>query len=226
MIVTGSEGDLGKAICKKLREVGAIVYGFDIRNNVAEDVTNESSFFSFFRFMYLKHKRIDVLINNAGINGLNYDSSHLARFHKTLEINLVAPYNLSRMVAEHMKKNRRGSIINITSLWSEIGFSGNPGYGASKGGLKQLTKALACDFAPYGIRVNNIGLGYFKSNMTKKSLEDKQRYDIIKNRTLLKRWGDPKDILGAVIFLASDASAYITGQDIYVDGGWLAWGGI
>ena len=110
-----------------------------------------------------------------------------------------------------MKKRKNGSIINITSINAELGFPNNPAYVASKGGLKMLGKSLARDWGKYGIRVNNLGPGYFKTLMNKKSWENpktrKARID---------------ELVGPCIFLASDASQYVTGQDIYVDGGWTA----
>jgi len=112
-------------------------------------------------------------------------------------------------------------IINITSLNSELAFLDNPAYVAFKGALKQLTKSLALDLGKYGIRVNNVGPGYFRTNMTKKSWEDPEKNKARCDRTVLGRWGEPKDLAGTIIFLCSNASSYITGQDIYVDGGWL-----
>ena len=119
-------------------------------------------------------------------------------------------------------KSAGGSIINITSLNSELGFPNNPAYVATKGGLKQLTKSLAVDLGKYNIRVNNIGPGYIKTNMTKQGWKNNKQ--AIEDRTILGRWGKPEDLIGSIIFLLSDASSYITGQDIYVDGGYLAKG--
>ena len=123
-----------------------------------------------------------------------------------------------------MKKNSGGSIINVTGLAAEQGFPNNPAYVAFKGALKQLTKAAAHDLGTFGIRVNNIGPGYILTDMTTKSWSDPLSHKEKAQRTLLGRWGQPEDLMGVVIFLASDASSYITGQDIYVDGGWLAKG--
>jgi gluconate 5-dehydrogenase len=123
-----------------------------------------------------------------------------------------------------MVEQQSGSIINITSINAERGFPGNPAYVAAKGALKQLSKALAVDLAPYGIRVNNIGPGYFHTDMTNGSWQDPERRAQRSNHTLLGRWGEGADLAGLVILLASPAAAYITGQDFYVDGGWLAKG--
>ena len=112
-----------------------------------------------------------------------------------------------------------GSIINITSLNAELAFPDNPAYVAFKGGLKQLTKSLALDLGKYNIRVNNLGPGYIRTNMTKKGWANNRKK--IEEKTILGRWGEPKDLVGTIIFLLSNASSYITGQDIYVDGGYL-----
>ena len=121
-----------------------------------------------------------------------------------------------------MVKKKNGVIINFTSINAELGFPKNPAYVASKGGLKMLGKALAKDWGKFGIRVNNIGPGYMKTEMTRKSWQNKKTRKSRTSRTLLNRWGEKDEIVGPCIFLASDASRYITGQDIYVDGGWLA----
>ena len=102
-------------------------------------------------------------------------------------------------------------------------FPDNPAYQASKGGLKQLTKSLALDLAKFGIRVNNVGPGYFHTAMTKKSWDNIKRRKIITSNTILQRWGEPKDLEGIIIFLSSDASSYMTGTNLIIDGGWTAW---
>ena len=120
-----------------------------------------------------------------------------------------------------MKTQGQGSIINITSLNAELAFPDNPAYVAFKGGLKQLTKALALDLGSSGIRVNSIGPGYIRTEMTSRSWANQPARQLRAERSVLKRWGEPTDLAGAVIYLASDASSFVTGQDVYVDGGWL-----
>ena len=167
--------------------------------------------------------KIDGLVNCAGITKGNTIFKYKELdWEDTYKVNLKAPYILSRMVAEKMLVNGGGSIINITSLSSELGFPNNPAYVSSKGGLKQLTRSLAVDLGRYNIRVNNIGPGYIKTNMTKNGWKENRKK--IEERTILGRWGEPEDLVGAAIFLLSDASSYVTGQDIYVDGGYLAKG--
>jgi NAD(P)-dependent dehydrogenase (short-subunit alcohol dehydrogenase family) len=123
-----------------------------------------------------------------------------------------------------MSKRKKGSIINITGLSAERGFAGNPSYQISKAGLKQLTKVLACDWGHKNIRINNVCPGYIKTSMTIKSYKNPKIKKIRDKRMILKRWGKPKDLVGPCIFLSSESSSYITGSDIFVDGGWLAKG--
>src|SRR5699024_872793 len=128
---------------------------------------------------------------------------------------------VSKAVIPHMQKQKSGKIINISSLTSEIGFSNMPVYAASKGGVSQLTKAMAVEYADDGIYANAIGPGYFKTEMTKVLFEDEEKVNWMKSRIPLDRIGEMEDLQGSAIFLASKASDYITGQTIYVDGGWL-----
>jgi len=219
VIVTGANGGNGSAISSGLERAGAIVIRadlpkYDIRNPIQLDALVSDA---------LKYcNRIDGLVNCAGVTyGNNLFDYSDEDWENTYKVNLKAPFELSRKVAKHMKKTG-GSMINITSLNSELGFPNNPAYVSMKGGLKQLTKSLAIDLGEFNIRVNNLGPGYIKTNMTKGSW--KNRKTEIEDRTILGRWGEPEDLLGTVIFLLSSASNYITGQDIYVDGGYLAKG--
>lgn len=217
-IVTGSAGDIGRAIVDKFRSLHARVYGIDIKNKL--DITNLSRMKKFMKEVYAKEERIDILVNCAGITlPGEFETYSEENWDKTMLVNLKAPFRLSQIVTKYMKKTG-GSIINITSLWAERGYPGNPAYGASKGGLKQLTKCLARDLAKYNIRVNNVGFGYIKTEMTQYSWKNKRKE--ISERTLLKRWGHPEDVVGLIVFLCSDDATYITGQDFYIDGGWLA----
>mgnify|MGYP001167820448 CR=1 FL=1 len=159
-----------------------------------------------------------------GISDVWLSSDDEKILKKTLSVNLIAAYNLSNKVCKIMSKRKKGSIINITSLAAERGFIGNPSYQVSKAGLKQLTKALACDWGQKNIRINNVCPGYIKTPMTLRSFKNSKLKKNRDTRMILKRWGEPKDLVGPCIFLASDSSSYITGSDIFVDGGWLAKG--
>ena len=210
VIITGSEGDIGKALVKKFKKESYIVYGWDLKTGV--NITKGYSVGKALTSIVKKHTKIDVLVNNAGVtSGL---------WNNIQEINLQAPYNLSTVISDYMPKG--SSIVNITSLWSEFGFKNNPAYGASKGGLKSLTKCLAADLAP-NIRVNSVGFGYIQTKMTEYSWKNRRK--LIEDKTLLKRWGKPEDVVGLIYFLCTNEASYITGQNFMIDGGWTAWGG-
>ncbi len=173
--------------------------------------------------LHKNYKKIDSIVNNAGIS-LSLDDneqikSKLDKWNKTLQVNLTAPYYLVEGIKDIIPDNS-GSIINITSLNSTLAFPNNPSYMASKGGMRQLTLSLSADLGKRNIRVNAIAPGYFKTNMTKASWDDLTKRKERSSRTILNRWGDSKELGGLVCFLASNLSAYITGQEIYIDGGW------
>lgn len=241
-IVTGAARGNGKAIAEGLLGAGATVYFVDmleseleetvraLKNEKAKAIVANLSVREDLEMIASRvcqnEGRINVLVNNAGITSVQPSENHTEEdWDKVLSINLKVPFLLSQKVARVMiEKGDGGSIINITSLGAEIGLSNVPAYVASKGGLRQLTKTLAADWAKYRIRVNNIGPGYMRTDMTKRSYGDPELKKKRDDRIMLDRWGEPEDLAGPAVFLASDASAYITGQDIYVDGGWLAKG--
>lgn len=241
-LVTGAGRGVGLAIATGLLRSGATVIIVDLNSEVigtamrslkAEgmpvhefvcDLNQPAEIDLMAERISLQFSQIDILVNNAGITlGHHVFDYPLADWERTLNINLRAPFLLSQRFGL-MMRDHGGSIINITSINAEQGFPANLAYAAAKGGLRQLTKALAVDLGDYGIRVNNIGPGYFATDMTAKSYADPDLREQRTRRTILGRWGTPDDIVGLAIFLASDASSYITGQDIYVDGGWLARG--
>ena len=169
--------------------------------------------------------KIDVLINNAGITLPSLKPVYPEiLWEKTYKVNLKAPFLLCNGLLKNFNKN--SSIINITSMGAELGFFNNVAYQAFKGALRQMTKSMAMDYAKYNIRVNNLSPGYIKTNMTKLSFQNKNKKKKLMNRTIIGRLGNPKDLVGAAIFLASSASSYITAQDIRVDGGFTAKGDI
>ena len=236
IIVTGGGRGIGQTLSVELAKRGSIVYCLDIKFEKTTvrpkkihykkcDINNVSKFGKICKDIFKKHKKIDVLINNAGISipSKKIDYS-LKDWAKTLGLNLTAVFQCSQTVLKYMKKQKNGSIVNITSINAELAFPKNPAYVASKGGVKMLTKALARDWGIYGIRVNNLGPGYIKTSMTMKSYSNKKMKLARQSRTMLNRWGTIDDLVGPCIFLSSDASKYITGQDIYVDGGWVSSG--
>lgn len=163
---------------------------------------------------------IDILINNAGIqHRAPLQDFPLEAFRHVLETNLFSAFYVGQAVARHMIPRRRGSIVNICSVQSELGRASIAPYTASKGGLKMLTKGMAVDWGPYGIRVNGLGPGYFKTELNKALVENPEFTAWLEKRTPLGRWGEVQELMGAALFLASDASSFVTGHVLYVDGG-------
>ena len=167
--------------------------------------------------------RLDILVNNAGIIRRRPAAEHDdAEWDAVLEVNLSNAFRLSRAVGRHLIETQRpGKIINVASLLSFQGGITVPGYAAAKGGLVQLTKALANEWASHGINVNAIAPGYMQTDNTKALREDPQRSRQITERIPAGRWGTPDDIGGAAVFLASPASDYVHGHVLVVDGGWM-----
>jgi NAD(P)-dependent dehydrogenase (short-subunit alcohol dehydrogenase family) len=236
VVITGASRGIGLHASIALSELGAIVIGVarsdkvDLSRTINFeyikcDIRNSKKLEAIFLKIFDKYGRIDSLINAAGIS-LPFISieSELNRFKDTIDINLNATFACCNVVGKYMEKMKSGTIINITSLSSEQGFPNNPGYAASKGGIKAFTKSLAIDLGSKGIRVNCVIPGYIKTDMTINSFNQKKTNKDRLERIILNRWGDPDDLIGAFIFLISDASKYITGIDLPVDGGWLAKG--
>jgi len=233
IIVGGSRG-IGEALVNGFIKANANVTVFDISHPeysgdfefIHCDIATNASIDGALK-KYFKSGRITrVLINCAAITIPG--ESHLYSnddWFKSLSVNLSGTFFLCRELGKKMIEHKvKGSIINFTSIGAEQGFANNPGYAATKGGVKHLSKALAVEWGGYKIRVNNIVPGYTNTPMNSKSWNDeilrKQRSD----STVLGRWAEPEEMVGPAIFLASDASSYVTGIDLVVDGGWLAKG--
>ena len=240
-VVTGAARGNGETIARAFLEAGAVVYFLDIleaelsalrrrlRSTRARfavaDVTDAAVMERVLKQAFAREKRLDILVNNAGITLPEPAQSYGADpWVRTQAVNLEAPFRVSQLAFPFMRRTGGGVIINLTSVCSELGASNNPAYVASKGGLKQLTKALAQDWAKYNIRVNNLGLGYFRTPMTRRSYSKPGLRAQRTARILLGRWGESGDLAGPAVFLASDASRYMTGQDLYIDGGLLSKG--
>jgi gluconate 5-dehydrogenase len=166
---------------------------------------------------------IDILVNNAGIQRrAPLDQIEETAWREVIETNLTGMFLVTKQIVQGMIARKSGKIINIGSLQCEISRNTIGPYAASKGGVKMLTKAMATDWGKHNIQVNAIGPGYFLSEMTKPLAEDPQFDSWLKARTPMGRWGDQKELIGAMIFLASQASSFVNGHILYVDGGILA----
>ncbi|NOY59444.1 MAG: SDR family oxidoreductase [Calditrichaeota bacterium] len=241
-LITGASRGLGKAIALAFADAGANVVLVSRSESTLLKVKKEieqkegrANIFPFDLFQVdevgeLFHRiraetgHVDILVNVAGtIFRTDAVDFPLDQWQRILTLNLTVPFVLSQSFARACIDGKHpGKIINIASLLSEAARPGIPAYTASKGGIKQLTMALAVEWAKYKINVNAIGPGYFETELTKPLVDDKAFTRWVKESTPIGRWGLPDELTGAAVFLASAASDFITGQTIYVDGGWLA----
>ncbi len=168
--------------------------------------------------------RVDILVNNAGIN-IRKPVLELtaAEYRQVLATNLEGYFLCARAFGKHLVAQRSGKVVNISSIMGRVALANQAAYASSKGAIEQLTKVLAIEWAPRNVQVNAIGPTYFETELTRPLFEDEERHDFITGRTPMGRWGQPHELAGAVIFLASDASNYVTGHTLMVDGGWTAW---
>ncbi len=240
-LITGASRGIGYAIAEAMYNEGAKVYivarnaeelkksaaQIDVKNEnrvipIAFDVANLNAIKDAVKQIEANGDSINVLVNNAGVNlrGTIEEISE-ETFDTVLNVNLKSIFFLTQAVYPMLKKEG-GKIVNIASLMSEIARPNISPYCASKGGVRQLTKAMAIEGAEFNIQANGITPGYIATEMNKPLIENKDFNEFIINRTPAKRWGDPKDIASTAVFLASSGSDYITGQIIAVDGGILA----
>jgi NAD(P)-dependent dehydrogenase (short-subunit alcohol dehydrogenase family) len=166
---------------------------------------------------------IDVLVNNAGINIRHPVLEQTEEeFRRILDVNLTGAFLVGRAAGRHMVERGRGSVINVASMLGLVGLAGRPGYTASKGALVQLTRTMALEWAPHGVRVNALCPGPFTTEINTAVLNDAAANQFFLDRIPLGRWGNPDELAGAAIFLASDASSFMTGATLVIDGGWTA----
>ena len=242
-LITGATHGLGMAMAKGLANAGAtiVVTGNSsqtkLDNAVANykadglkvfgylfDVTDEAAVKTSISKIQTEVGNIDILVNNAGIiKRTPLVDMEVADFEQVIKVDLVSPFIMLKYVAKGMIERKAGKIINICSMMSELGRNSVGAYAAAKGGLKMLTQNMATEWAKYGIQTNGIGPGYFATSQTEAIRVDGHPFnDFIVNRTPAGVWGDPNDLQGAAIFLASKASNFVNGQVVYVDGGILA----
>ena len=240
-LITGSSQGLGLVIARGLGQAGATIVlngrneeklrhtvsdlaaeGLSVRG-YAFDVTDSAQVDRAVSNLEQELDPVDILVNNAGIQRrAPLETFEEPVWREVIDTNLTSVFLVTKRVVQRMIQRRAGKIINIGSLSSEISRVTVAPYTAAKGGVKMLTKAMATDWGQYNIQVNSIGPGYFSTEMTK-PLADNPEFDgWIKARTPMQRWGDPTELIGAAVFLASNASSFVTGQILYVDGGILS----
>lgn len=240
-LVTGCKRGIGKAMAIALAEAGADIIGVSaslehegsaVEKEVralgrefkayACDFSNRKSLYAFIEEVKSASKRIDILVNNAGTIMRAPADQHSDEYWDTvMEVNLNAQFILSREFGKDMIAQGSGKIIFTASLLTFQGGITVPGYAASKGGIGQLTMALSNEWAGKGVQVNAIAPGYIATDNTQALQDDPERCQAILSRIPAGRWGEPDDFKGPVVFLASKASDYMSGQIMLVDGGWM-----
>ena len=240
-IVTGSTKGIGRAIAIGYAEEGATVIvcgrSEDLAKNLAQeltrkgkkavamklDVTSHDGINQVVNQVMKQFSRIDILVNNAGISPIwkRAEETGKEAWDQIIATNLTGAFLCAQAVGKVMIKQKSGKIINMTSVGGEVALPRLVAYCASKAGIISLTQVLAAEWAQHNILVNAIGPSYVETEFTAGLRGNQAIYDELKNKNLLKRFAQPEEIVGVAIFLASDESNYITGQTIFVDGGWL-----
>ncbi|WP_432511552.1 SDR family oxidoreductase [Kineococcus sp. SYSU DK001] len=243
-LVTGSTRGIGRSLAEGLVRAGAtvVVNGRDqaVAEDVAQkltaldgatgravacafDVTDPAAVEAAVAGLEDAGTAIGVLVNNTGVQQrAPFTEFSDADWQRMLDVNLSSAFYVARSVARRMRARGRGKIINILSVQSEVVRPGIAPYSATKGGLKMLTKGMCADLAGSGIQVNAIGPGYFATELTAALVADEQFSRWVEGRTPAGRWGQTEDLVGALLFFASDASNFVNGQTLHVDGGMLA----
>ncbi len=238
-IITGSNKGIGQSYALALAEAGADIIGVSFEDDFSEteelitglgrkfksyksDFSIRESLYEFIKNVKTDFPKIDILVNNAGTILRKPIAEHPDEYwDKVIEVNLNSQFILTREIGKEMVSRGYGKIVFIASLLSFQGGILVPGYSASKGGIKQLTMAFANEWASKGVTINAIAPGYIATDNTKALREDSVRSNAILNRIPAGRWGTPQDLMGTIVFLCSDASNYLNGSVITVDGGWM-----
>ena len=235
-LVTGSAQGLGNVIARGMKDAGAKVVLSDVNPATLEaaaaelgvpgyafDISNEPQVVEAVAKIEAEVGPIDILVNNAGIHKRNLlIDMPVENWRKVIDVNLSGAFIVGRAVARGMIARKYGKIVNISSINAMMVRPNIGNYCAAKGGIVTLTKSMATEWGEYNINVNAIGPGYFLTDLTRPLSEDPDFDAWVKSEVPLRRWGDPKDLVGLAVMLASPASDYISGQTIYVDGGWQA----
>ncbi len=237
-VVTGGGRGIGRALSIGLAEAGADVAAIDLPEIAAElkkkdektcilcaDVSKKEEVEKAIKEIIDQKGKIDILINNAGMN-IRKPALELPdeEWDQIIDTNLKSVFLVSQAVAKHMKEAGRGRILNIASVGGLVALRTGVAYAASKGGIVQITKALALELSAYGIHVNAIAPWYVKTPLTEKVLANQDFLDSVLSRTMIKRVCSYEDLVGASVFLCSDAARYITGHTLPVDGGMTVYG--
>lgn len=214
-LVTGASRGIGSAIAQRLMADG---YNVLVPTRQEMDLESNTSIASYLSQI---KDRIDILVNDAGINRIAALRDIQDRdVDDTLQINLIAPLRIIREVSPHMQKNRFGRILNISSLWSIVSRVGRTSYAMSKAALNGMTRSLALELAPYNILVNAVAPGYVLTDLTRQN-NSAVELDAIRKTIPLQRLAEPQEIANVVAFLCSEQNTYLTGQTIVVDGGFI-----
>ena len=239
MLVTGGSRGIGAGIVRAaMREGAEVVFTYISNAEIAQalvdemtdcypeqrclayqcDITDTEAMSALIKDLISELGRVDILVNNAGITrDVVFARMSRQQWDAVIDTNLGGMYNATRPLALQMVKQRSGTIINMTSAVGVYGNSGQTNYAAAKAGIIGFTKSLSAEIAPFGVRVNAVAPGYINTDMI--AVSDQDRLEYIKSRVSLRRIGNVEDVAPLVCFLASDLSAYITGQVIQVDGG-------
>jgi NAD(P)-dependent dehydrogenase (short-subunit alcohol dehydrogenase family) len=237
-LVIGAGSGIGEAASKGLAAHGASVVCADARADAAEltaqsigesatalavDITNTESVEQLFREVLDQHRRVDVVITTPGVNVRKHIGAYEdSDFDRVIELNLKGTFRVLREAGRIMSHNRGGSIIAFSSIRSQVVEPGQGIYAATKAGIVQMVRALAAELGPYGVRVNAIAPGVVETPLTRPIKDRPNWYQAYAAKSVFGRWASADEMVGPVVYLASDASSFVTGSVLFVDGGWTA----